>query len=449
MNRPRGHIRPLPTRRRAASVGGLALACAMVLALAVPAGAAVTWGPVRRVGPFTTWNPGNALARASGTILTVWSSDCPPPKGACAGDPRPRMGVFMQRTRFDSVSWTKPRRLSPATSHAERASVAADGQLAIVGWVTQRSYLRYRGSGPRQFVIRRSGDRGGTWSGSIPMSVRGGRVDYPQMAVAGNTAYAVWTDANTGAIRLATSLDGARTWLRKTIGFTTSVPVSGEGFAGYPTVGASGANVVVSWIENLAGGQVAKVSSQRGADLVGAPIEPITGASPNDGFHYAVAKGAQDGLSNDVALAFTTQTGVSVRVYDGAGLGPQFDVVSPWPATLRDRVYTGATGPIVQPFGADGLVIAFAGCAATALANDCRSTAIMARVDMFTSNSLDSGATWTPPLRLFSANDPTTQINEAPGLAVVGSNRRFVLWNSRDPGFVNYRLLVRVGSGTV
>jgi hypothetical protein len=362
------------------------------------------------------------------------------------------MGVFVQRaTLGGTLRWSDPLRISQAKAQAERASIAADGQLAVAGWVTQRSYSRYRPGGPRTFYVRRSRNRGRSWSKPIRLSLRAGRVDYPQLAVTEGAVYAVWTNADTGAIRLATSVDAGKTWTSVTIGSTMSRPVTGEGRAGYPTVGASGNNVLVSWFADNAGAQVAKFSDVRGTDLdADSPAASLTGASPNDGFHFAVAHGAADGVSDDVAVAYTTTGGIEVRVFDGTGLDGGAQVIGGgWPMQIGGQTYGGATGPIVSPFGLNGLTVAFSACRNTSLSNDCRTTNKGARSDLLVSSSTNGGAGWTVPNRIGRVRGPASRINDAAGLIVTRPDKRFVLWNVRDERFLSYRLAMRSGSGTV
>jgi len=360
------------------------------------------------------------------------------------------MGVFVQRARLGRLRWSDPRRISPKKAHAERASVAAYGNVALAGWVTQTSYLRYDGGRRRVFALRRSTDRGAHWSRQKRLTPRGGRVDYPQLAVAAGAAYAVWTNADSGAIRLAISRNDGKTWSSVSVGTTHAKPVAGEGFAGYPTVGASGANVVVAWFADNGGTQVAKVSNQEGSDLTASsPSVTIVAKSPHDGFHYAVARGAADGVTNHVALAYTTASGIALRTFDGSGgLGAELEVLGgSWPTQIGGRTYSGATAPSVEPFGSDGLTVVFAACRDSARANDCRSTVKGARLDVYETGSLNGGSTWTTPDLVGGVRDRGTRVNEAPGVVMIRPDKRFVLWTARDETFSTYRLSMRIGTG--
>lgn len=420
------------------------LLLALVLgSLFIPtASAAVVWGPGHPVGPPSVWNPGGSLAATTDGLLAVWASDCPPPAGRCATDRGPYMGVFAQRG--GGGPWTKPVRLSPGKQQAERAAVAASGSGAIGAWVTQTSYRHYRPQAPRVLYVRRASRSGAHWFPAVRLSPMQGRVDYPTLAMTGATAYATWTMAGSGEIRLATSGDGGATWDVRVIGSTTARPDSAEGFAGYPGVGASGTNVAVTWYADDDGKQVVKTSSTGGADwTASSPFDVLTPDGPSDGFHYAGARGATDGASDDVAVAYSTADGLAVRVWNGSSLGGERDVLAgPWPARIRQRSYAGAYGPAIAPSGTQDLTVAFGACRATQLANPCNSTQRSARVDLFVTRSADGGDTWTNPFRVSSKGAP---INESPSLVLTRPTRSVVLWNARDASFLTYTLRLRAG----
>lgn len=414
----------------------------LVTILAPSASAAVVWGPDHPVGPPSVWNPGGSLAAAAAGLVVVWSSDCPPPHGRCATDAGPYMGVFAQHGGIGK--WSKPVRLSQNKQQAERASVAASGASVVAGWVTQTSYRHYRPKAPRVFYVRRGSRSGARWSPPVRLTPLKGRVDYPTLAMTGANVFAAWTTAGTGAIRLATSLDRGATWTTRTVGSTTARPVGAEGYAGYPAVGASGSDVALTWYADDAGRQVVLTSNVGGTDWTSSTVpDELTTDGPSDGFHYAGARGAADGVTNDVAVAYTTADGLAVRVWDGATLGPERAVLAgPWPATLRARKYAGAYGPAVVPSGTQDLSVAFGACRLTGLLNPCNSTQRSARIDLFTTSSGNGGASWANPFRLSSAN---AAINESPSLVRTGTSRYVVVWNARDAAFVRYALRVRSG----
>ena len=429
-------------RRAIASAAGVG-----VLALAAPAAATVDFGPTRRIGPPSTWSSGNALARTRAYLGAVWASDCPPPRGACATDDGPYMGVFFQRAKLDAgaLRWSRPARVSQRKQHAARPTIAAAGDAVVVGWVTRTSYRHDAPRKRRVFYVRRSVRQGARFSSAIRMSAGHGRVDTPQLAAARGTFYAVWTNANTGQIRLATSADRGASWDAATIGSTTAGSSARAGYSGNASIGASGSNVVVAWFADDAGRQVAKVSSSRGADLASAPEIQLSGPSPRNGAHRPDVGGAEGGGSSDVAVAYTTATGLAVRIYDGSSLGNERSVVGPWPQTVRQVDYDGAYGPAVAPYGAGGLAIAFAACRGGSPSNDCRPSTDVP-IELLYAESTDAGRTWPVVARVADAGRTYT-VNDAPSLLVFGG-RRFLSFDEYNPAYTAYDVALRVGSGS-
>jgi hypothetical protein len=337
-------------------------------------------------------------------------------------------------------------RVSQGRQHAARPTSAADGQSVFAGWVTQTSYRNYSPGKRRVFYVRRGRRQGKRWGSPVRISAGHGRVDYPQLAASAGSVYAIWTNADTGDIRFATSTNQGGSWSIETIGTTTSGIGSKEGYRGLPSVGASGSNVLVTWFTNDSGTQVAKVSNNGGGDLAGAGETTLTGSSPNDGIHFAQARGADDGASNDVVVAYTTATGLAVRTYDGSSLGPERAVLGPWPQTVHQIDYDGSYGPAVQPYGSGGLLVGFPGCRAVSLVNDCNNANPGARIDLLFSESVNGGAAWTVPERLADST-ATYRTNDAASITYSAS-RRYVSYNEWNSKYTAYDVAMRVGSGT-
>jgi hypothetical protein len=432
--------------RRPLIVGPLTLAIVITMAQAA---AAVGFTPIQVAAAPYSWNPGKALATATGRLLSAWASDCPPPTGACATDRSPTMRVFVQRAPSGTVpaDWGRPKRVSPKDAQAERTSLAADGDLVVVGWVTQRSYLHYDPTDPRRFWIRISRDRGKTWLPRRRMSLRFGRVDYPRVAVSDGSIYATWTNADTGDIRLARSPDAGRTWAQGTIGTTTSRSTGPhQGYAGLPDVGAAGGNVAVVWFATPKGTTQAMFSSTGGADLLtsGGTSVTLAGSSPNDGQRYAAAAGSPSDSDTRVAVAFTTNGELIIRVWDGGMLGDPITVAN-LPSVLAGVTYAGAYGPAVLPVAADDLLIAYAACRArSGVPDPCDPTDPGARIDVLYTESPDGGTSWTPTQRLA---DGTVTVpfhtNDEPSIALTSGTIRRVSFDSYGPTFARYRVRMR------
>lgn len=429
-----------------------AAAAALLVATPSAALAAIDLTPTRRVSAPSSWTVGNAIGRSDAYLHTVWASDCPPPTGACATDSGPFVGVFWQRSPISSPpAWSVPKRVSPAGDHAVRPSIAAAGTHVYVAWVTQTSYLRYRPKAPRRVWIRVGSQQGGSWSAPVALSGVTTRADYPVVAASGSAVWVVWTAADTGAIRMATSADAGDSWTTTTIGTTTSGRGSSEGFVGYPAIGASGSNVLAAWFAAPGGRQVALTSSTGGNDWGAMPSPTrISGASPNDGNRYPVVRGADDGVSDRVAVGYTTATGVAARVFDGATLSGRVDVDGPWPVSANGRRWAGAYGATIAPFGADGLAAVYAVCRSRPGVKDpcLRPDAKGARIDALYRESGDAGATWSNRRAIATATK-TARVNEAVSLEADGpSGLRWFTWLARTNAWTAYRVLGRSARST-
>ncbi|MGZ4150494.1 MAG: sialidase family protein [Actinomycetota bacterium] len=427
----------------------LTLALLAALASADPASAAVTFTKPKPLAPPSTWNPGKALAATTHRLLAAWASDCPPPRGRCATDAGPYMGVFVQRALAADRTppWSRPHRVSPTKVQSERATLAADGTVAVVGWVTQTSYLHEDASAPRVFQARVSVDEGAHWRPTRTLSPPKGRVDYPRVAVGGGRMYAVWTDAGTGAIRLAISTDRGTTWKKRTIGTTTSRSTGfANGYAGLPDIAVRGDDLAVVWFSGPGGRQVALTSSTGGADLgpTSVPVA-LTPSSPNDGVRYPGAGRSVTPNDPRVALAYTTADSLAVRIFDGVILGDPITVET-WPATVSGVVYDSGYGPAVLAVRGDGIVVTFAGCRRNAALTDpCDPLASGARIDLLYTESTNGGATWSPLRRLTDASRAPYKVSDEPSLAWTGGIRR-VAYDRYQSSFTDYRVWFRSAS---
>ena len=433
--------------RRAAR--GLVVGTVTCLALAgfLPPAEAATYGGIQAAGAPYSWNPGKALAATDRLLLSAWASDCPPPSGACARDTKPKMGVFVQRSPIGAspAAWKKPVRVSPTTKQAERATVGAEGSIAAVGWVTQTSYLHYRPSARRIFWVRVSVNHGMTWRPAHQLSVTVGRVDYPRIAVSEGRIYAVWTNAATGEIRLATSTTGGATWTKQTVGTSsTHADGSAEGFAALPDVGASGQNVAVVWFADD-GGAVEMAGSTTGGGSWTTRAQ-LTPSSTDLGRNYPAAQGATDTASHRVALAYGTNDGIEVRTFDGGGLNGPRTLVPSWPYLASGSAFSDGYGPAIVPFGSSGLLAVFAACrASSGLTDPCDAANAAARIDIVAAESGDDGQGWSAPVRLTNATLAPYRVNDEPSLALTGAIRR-VAFDRYQSTFAAYGVGMRSGS---
>ena len=425
-----------------------AIVIGIVVAASLPlasAGHAATFGVPHRASARYAWNPGKSLVATDRRLLSIWASDCPPPSEQCATDTGPYMGVFVQRSQAGAVppSWSRPLRLSPRGVHAERPSIAAAGTTVIASWVAQRRYLRYRPGAPRVLWVRVSRNQGRTWGAAKRLTATNGRVDYPRVAVGNGRLFVTWTSADTGGIRIAHSDDDGGHWAKATIAQTTSTPFgAGEGYAGLPDVGASGANVALAWIATDTGIQQALTSATGGDDLAGSTPVPLSGRSPNDRQHYPAVGGAADPADPRVAIAYSTRTGLELRTYDGVTLGAPSTVFT-WQTTIAGVRFDDGYGPAVLPLDPSRIAVAVAGCRRNLLTSrPCDPFATGARIDVLYVETPDGGTTWETPVRLTDAARGKFRTNDEPSLALTGTRRR-VAFDRYQPSFDNYAVWLR------
>jgi hypothetical protein len=420
----------------------------VVALLAPSARASIALDPIQPVAPGSSWSVGTALGRSQGFLQAAWASDCPPPSGACATDAGPYMGVFWQRAMIgSSPAWGVPRRISQRKRHAARPALAASGSDLYVAWVTRRSYQHASPSSARVLWIRASTDEGDSWASPVRLSALGGRVDYPVIAASGARGWVVWTDADSGAIRMARTDDGGTTWSTTTIGATTAGSGSRAGARGFPTIGASGTDVLAAWVGDDAGRVLALGSDVAGDDWSSSSTPTVLQSSgPHGGNDYPAARGADDGASTNVAVAYATPDGFEARLFDGSTIGPARTVAGPWPVTIAGRRYDDGYGPGVAPFGAQGIAVSWSACRhRAALRDPCAAGSDAARIDVLERESPDAGSTWSAFARI-ALGHKGGGIDEAPSLEADGAGPRWFLWLHRSGRWEIYQVQGRSGA---
>jgi len=410
----------------------------VVVLVLLPAGraqAAPNWGNQQDVGPNYLWNYGSALAASASGATTylhaVYTTDFV--GGSFATDSGPHEGVYYLRSDDGGKTWS-PKRLSPENVHADRGAIAAAGPHVYALWVTQTSYTRFNPSKPRVLYLRANDGFGAApaWGKARRLSPARGRVDFPTIAASGRRVYVTWVDADRGAVRLAVSADGGATWKTRQIGSTTATDPSGEGRYGYPSVGAAGKKVGVAWIASNGGAVKARISRNGGGSWGPVVTLAPSGGNANHG-SPSVA-----GLGGRLAFAWTTPTGVYVRVWNAGTFGPAATV-----ATFTDP-YAAGYDVAVALTGETQVGVAWSDCKIAGC--DFGSTA--ARIDLSWSESGDDGATWSPRTLLRGSGlSPSQRINDGASVAWSDPKKRYVLYNGWEANFLAYDLFLKVGTG--
>ena len=406
-----------------------------------------------KVGGNYTWNYGNSLESTSCDSTTnlnaLYATD--DIKGTFASDAGPYQGVYA--TYADSsgspLSWSKPKRVSQSTIHAERPSLAADGSNVFALWVSQTSYDAYDSSAKRVAYVRTSPDCGATWNPIVKLTSGRGQVDYPILAADDGYAYVIYTNAKTGDVKIAISIDGGAVWTQSVVGSTTSINASdtGEGYYSYPSIAASGANVAAGWYTDSAGRQVVIGSDDHGTTW--SSEVAVTATSPNDTIHYMNAGGQSDGTANRIALAYTTDTGVEVREWNGASLSAAKAVMSYGTAVTGAGTFNGSYGPAPLPYATTGLTLAFPNCQDTSLTNDCNYLKSQDRTSMLLEDSPAGTFADSSPVVVASAVQHR-YINDSASIVTLGTGSsavRYVMYNGWTYNYFYYRQFIKLASG--
>jgi hypothetical protein len=426
---------------RAALAAVLAVVLALVLTgawfLTRPAVAAVAWGPQRTVADWA-WSTGSSLAvTGSGATLVVHelsSSDFA--DGHFATDHGPYEGVFLSSSQDHGQSWSAPVRVSQPSKHADRGALAADGDHLYAVWVTRASYDHYSPSGRRVLYFRANTAAGGSngWGSTVRLSKTKGRVDQASVAADGGRVYVVWTDANSGDVRLALSPDGGKTWKRSVLGKAKASDPTGEGRIGLPSIAAAGANVGVSWLATPNGIVKARLSTNGGR----AWHPPITLASSGG----AADEGSPSvaGVGDRLAFAWTTPSGVWVKTWSGGSWSASVQVAT----FAGTSIYSGGYDAAVSLTGTDGIGVAWSACRSAG----CATTSALTRTNLLWSQSVDGGVTWSGASLVHGANTADQTINDGASIVWLDASTRLLSYAGSVSGLTTYRLYARVGSGT-
>jgi hypothetical protein len=418
----------LATRRRSRALLSVLAGVLMLLLASQTALAAVSWTKPVGVGPQYSWNTGRGLARtvsSSTSYLHVQYED----------DGHAHVGVYYRRGNAGGTAWGTARRLNPPGEHAEAGAIAAASKYVYVVY-RDHSHLTndYDPAGPRGIHVSINTNHGSStaWltTKNFEAPTRAGR---PAVAATGSYAYVAFTDADNGNVVLAknggTNVEDAG-WTAGNVGVTTRVSTStGDGFEGNPVVAASGALVMVAWIDSDDGTIKAKVSTDHGATW------PDTASTLSAGQVYGLSAA---GLGSRLALAWATPSSIRVRVYAGAW-GPARTLASFSPTGTWRNGY----GTSVALAGTSRVGVGFSACTRASCAGSSTQG-----VDVRWRESTNNGSTWKSTVTIASHKTAkSTRISDNPSVVMTDSPKRFMTYNTASASFSTYRLVIEVGSG--
>lgn len=395
---------------------------------------AVTWGSRQNVGANYTWSFGSHLATTSSAAKTYLHNVAMTDRvnGKWADNNGPYVGVMYVRGNASGTSWGTPHRLNSSSQHGEAGVIAASGKYVYAAWYRITKFYNYNPDAPRTLYFRRNTRHGAadSWKARLALTSTSGRVGYPSIAASGALVYVAYTDANTGSIRLASSTDHGATWKKATVGSTTSTV--NNGFEGNPSVAASGDNVVVSWLTDAdddGPSVVVRVSTDHGANFdTLTTLDTSTTHVP-----------ASDARDSRIGVTWPTDAGVSFRLWTGGTWGDVHTVAPP----DNGKEYTLNYGPALA-FGEAGQ----AGIAWSSCWGECDSFNAATRVDAAWAESNDNGVTWYDTQVVGSGGGSTYTVNDATAVLWPTAEKRIVGWNGYSLASLNYRMFLRVGTGT-
>ncbi len=387
------------------------------------------WGATHAAGPSYTFNGGHSLASTTSGSTTYLQGIY---NGIRVGsswvtDTGPYAGVYYIRSSNHGTTWTTAKRLNPTSQHGSEPTIASYGSYVYTAWYTQTKWIKYSGTAPRVLYFRRNTSHGSTsaWSTPIRLTSTTGRVDAPTIAASGSYVYVTWTDAKTGAIRVAISANRGATWRQVTIGTSTNFGPSGR--RGVPKIAASGSTIAVAWVASNAHTVMVRTASAYGSTW-GATTTIGDTDSPPD---IAV-------LGNRVGVAWDKAGVIQVRIATAGAWGPD----RPLPASdgyASEVQYV----PAIALYGTAAVGVAYSACIA-----DCDESVagVITRSDLIWRESLNDGLTWAPSDTLATSSSATRRRNDYPSLVWKSAKRPYVMWGGWTEASNYFKLYIRAGS---
>ncbi|HEY6569036.1 MAG TPA: hypothetical protein VIZ22_02040 [Candidatus Limnocylindrales bacterium] len=328
------------------------------------------------------------------------------------------------------------KRLNPASSDAEAGAIAAAGRFVYVAWVTGTHAANdYDPAAPRHIRVRVNTNHGASnaWQTAKKFEApeRTGR---PSIAAWGSRVYVAYTDADTGNIYVATN-NGVNSedigWLAGQAGVTTrSSTIDGDGFEGTPVVAASGANVLVAWLDSDDGTIKARISTDHGHTWPDPAIDLATGQA------YGMSAAAD---ATRLALAWAAPDGIRSRVFRD----------DTWKATHKlasfssTGAYRNGYGTSVALAGSSRLGVAWSACTRA----NCAGSSAQG-VNVRWRESANNGSSWKPSVTIASHGAGSDRrINDYPSALMPDSSHRLITYNTAARNFSTYRLVIERGSG--
>jgi hypothetical protein len=240
-----------------------------------------------------------------------------------------------------------------------------------------------------------------------------------------------YTDSDTGAITLMASADYGATWSTSTV--ATTLATNGDGgYAGWPEIAASGANVAVTWIDQNMGDGYVAISTDYGLTFGTAKRIAV-----NPVFSMAVAA-----KGDRIAVASVSEAGSSVSLWKAGSWLRSRGYASHDPSgTAR---YKAAYGPAVVLSGTSTVAVAWSGCRRA----NCAASSTYG-VDVLWRESSNDLKDLKPTVLVASyAASSSKRYNEYPSVLMPSTTRRLITYTSWSASGSTYRVYFETGKGT-
>ena len=386
----------------------------------------ISWGQRRSVGLYT-WNEGAALAWSQ-PGATDWlhsAASSAVVGGKVVKDAGPYEPILYRRSTTAGRTWESLFRVNSTSQHGDRPTIAAAQTNVYVGWVRLKKVVNYSPTAARVLYVRANTGTGASakWKSTHRLTSLSGRVGYPVIAAAGSSAYIVWTNSVTGAIRVAISHDRGATWLMSTLGSTTLS--SSDGFDGYPSIAASGDRVTMAWTANGDGAVKTRTSTTSG----GSWGATETLATTSNGLGSVAVLGTRS------AVTWSSGRTVHVQVLTDVTWGPDRTLLPPGDPSYFESSWF----PVAALQGSSRVAVAFSACVTACPANANR------LVELIWAESTDDGASWATQVVGF---DGQTSQRVLPSVVWPTPTLRYVMWNQSPAVEGVVGLFVRRGVGS-
>ncbi len=173
-------------------------------------------------------NPDDVSAASGSNRFVVWSDSTP-------GNEE----TFFRRSMDNGATWQATKNLSNNPGHTLFPDIAVSGSNVFVVWLQTNA-----DNSLQDIFFRRSTDDGATWKPIIKITASGtvGYARTPQVIASGSNVYVVW-DQFDGEVYFRRSSDNGATW--KSLVNISSNP----GRSNSEGIGVSGSNIFIIWLQ--------------------------------------------------------------------------------------------------------------------------------------------------------------------------------------------------------